>query len=536
MDMIIKNAVIATMDKKKTFAEAAVIKDGRFVFVGKLSGALKYEGQGIKAVDFGGRLIVPGFNDSHMHYLHYVKSRMSVDLRGSKSLDDIVDRMKRGLTGFDPEGGAFLVGEGWNQDRFTSGDIRFPNAADLDRITTEYPIIVMRACYHVGALNHKAMEVMGLDGAKAASLGDYAEKDEAGEPTGVIKENYFDDVKSRLPYPSVEKLASLALAAQKDMFEKGVVAVQTDDVKYCPEGKAYEYFDLLRKASDDGRLLLTYSEQSLCETPSDVVSLIISGEPQKKADKFMVSAVKILSDGSLGARTAFLKKPYHDDPGNRGLAIHSQEELDEMVKIGNAGGLPVIIHAIGDGACGMCLKAFERSAALCGKRAGNGIVHCQITSEKQIRKFQKLGLTAYTQPIFIDYDMHIVADRVGKKLSETSYNWKRYMDEKIPEAFGTDCPVESFDPIPGIYCAVTRCDLSGNGPFLKKQRVSVWDAVRAYTFEGARASGYENIRGMIAAGYRADFAVLDRNIFEIKPKDILRAKVAETYIDGNRVY
>ena len=537
MEYIIKNAKIATMDKENPFAEAAIVKDGKFAFCGAQAEAEKLVSAETEVLDCGGKLLMPSFNDSHMHYLHYVKTKLSVDLWGTVSVEDIVNKMSTAFEHFDKESGLWLIGEGWNHDYFTEGEKRFPTAADLDKISEDYPVLIMRACYHVGVLNTKGMMLMGLDSKKAAELGAFCETDENGNPNGVIKENYFDEVKSKLPYPDLSVLIRMMLESQDDLYEQGITAVQSDDVKYAPEGRAYEMLDELKKASLDGRLKIHYAEQALSQTKAEVDDWFSHDHYKMRDGSFKVSCLKILSDGSLGARTAFLEKPYADDPSTSGIKIYTQEVLDYFVLEAQKRNTPVAIHAIGNGAMEMCLNAIENAKNACPEYSPlHAIVHCQITSKEQVKRLCRLGIMPLTQPVFIDYDMHIVYDRVGKELAETSYVWKDYLDGGVHEAFGTDCPVENFKPMRGIYCAVTRKDCKGKGPYLPEQAVSMYDALYAYTAEGAYVSGDEDIRGKIKAGMEADFIILDRDLFEIPEEEILETKVLETYIGGERVF
>lgn len=537
MEYIIKNAVIATMDRENPVAEAAVIRDGKFVFCGAHDEAEKLVSAGAEVLDCGGKFVMPGFNDSHMHYLHYVKTKLSVDLWGSRSVEHIVRRMKEAFEHFDRESGLWLVGEGWNHDCFTAGEKRFPTAKDLDKISLEHPVLVMRACYHIGVLNTKAMELMGLDEAKARELGAFCEVDESGKPNGVIKENYFDEVKSKLPYPDLSILVKMMLECQKDLFEQGITAVQSDDMKYAPEGRAYELLDELKAASLNGRLKVHYAEQALSQTKEEVNNWFEHEHYKMREGSFKVSCLKLISDGSLGARTAFQKLPYADDPSTNGIAIYTQEELSSFVLEAQKRNTPVAIHAIGNGAMEMCLNAIENAQKAFPEHSPrHAIVHCQITSREQVERLASLGIMALTQPVFIDYDMHIVYDRVGKDLAETSYVWKDYLDLGVHEAFGTDCPVENFKPMRGVYCAVTRKDCKGNGPYLPEQAVSVYDALYAYTTEGAYVSGDEHIRGMIKTGMEADFIVVDRNLLEVEHEEILGAQILATYIGGEEVF
>lgn len=537
MEYLIKNAVIATMDKEKPLAEAAIVKDGKFTFCGNKIEAEKLISSDANFLDLEGKFLMPSFNDSHMHFLHYVKTKLSVDLWGSSSVSDIVKRMSTTLEHFDRTSGLWLVGEGWNHDYFTDGEKRFPTAADLDKITSDYPVLVMRACYHIGVLNTKAMMLMGLDSKKAAELGDFCEVDADGNPTGVIKENYFDEVKSKLPYPSLDVLVNMLLESQNDLYEQGITAVQSDDMKYAPEGEAYAFLDELKKASLDKRLKIHYAEQALSQTKEELDDWFNHEHYKMRDGSFKVSCVKLIADGSLGARTAFLKNSYADDSSTKGILIYSQSELDSFVLEAQKRNIPVAIHAIGNGAMEMCLNAIENAKnAYPEFSPRHAIVHCQITEKSQIERLCRLKITPLTQPVFIDYDMHIVDSRVGSELASTSYAWKDYIDGGVHEAFGTDCPVENFKPMRGIYCAVTRNDCKGNGPYLPNQAISVYDALYCYTAEGAYISGDENIRGKIAPGMEADFIIMDRNLLEIPKNELLNAKVLETYIGGERVF
>jgi len=537
MEYIIKNAVIATMDKENPMAEAAVVKDGKFIFCGSTAEAEKALSEKAKVFDCGGKFVMPSFNDSHMHYLHYVKTKLSVDLWGTFSVKNIVEKMKKAFGHFDRESGLWLVGEGWNQDYFTEGEVRFPTAADLDEISREHPVLIMRACYHVGVLNTKGMELMGLDAAKAKELGAFCETDENGNPNGVIKENYFDEVKSKLPYPDLSILVKMMLESQADLFEQGITAIQSDDMKYAPEGRAYELLDELKKASVDGRLKVHYAQQALSQTKEEVDDWFSHEHYKMREGSFKVSCLKLISDGSLGARTALQSEPYADAPETKGIAIYTQEELNYFVLEAQKRNIPAAIHAIGTGAMEMCLNAIENAKnAVPEYSPRHCIVHCQITTKEQVKRLARLGIIALTQPVFIDYDMHIVNERVGEKLASTSYAWKDYLELGVHEAFGTDCPVENFKPMRGIYCAVTRKDCEGAGPYLPEQAVSVYDALYAYTAEGAYVTEDENIRGKIKEGMEADFIIMDRNLLEAAPEEILEAKVLKTFIGGECVY
>ncbi len=545
MALWIKNAVIATMDSENKAAESAVVMDDFFAYVGTEAGAAQFiEEHAVKDVeelDCGGQFLMPGFNDSHMHYLHYAKAKKgAVDLTGSTSIKEVLQRMKDGFENqYDKTSGLWLSGEGWNHDYFTD-EKRFPNSKELDTVTTEYPIIIMRACFHVAVMNSKGMELLNINKETVGQYGVFAETYEDGEPNGVIKENVFDDIKANLPAPSLKDLLEMMIECQEDLFADGITSIQSDDFKYTPDGHAYEMMAMIREATEQGRFQVRMAEQALL-TEKETVDQFFDekGFDDSYGNRsFKITCVKILADGSLGARTALMRKPYADDPSTKGLAIYeTQEELDYLVMKAHRNNMAAAIHAIGDGAVEMCLNAIERARReMPYLHPRHGIVHCQITDKEQVRRFKELDVIAYIQPVFIDYDMHVVFDRVGKELGDTSYAWKDYIESGVHAPFGTDAPVENFDPLRGIYCAVTSCDTKGVGPGWPHQILTREQALYGYTAAGAYASFDEDVKGKVKAGMYADFITLDTNLLTCADDEIMGAKVTRTYINGKKVF
>ena len=543
MSLWIKNAKIATMDENNPVATSAVVIGDFFAYVGDEQGAAAFLAQRpqkeLKELDCKGQFLLPGFNDSHMHYMHYCKAKMGANLGPSSSIDDLVARMKDFFDNrYDKTSGLWVTGEGWNQDNFTD-EKRFPNNRDLDAVTTEYPILVMRTCFHVGAMNSKAMELLGINKDTVGKYGEYAELWPDGTPNGVVKEIVLDDIKCNLPAPSLDQLLDKLIESQHDLFAYGITSVQSDDFKYFPDGGAYDMMARIRKASDRGELKLRIAEQALMYSLEEMETFFDeNGWDDSFGNRsFKISCIKLLADGSLGARTAFMRQPYADDPTTKGLALFSQEDLDAMVWKAHENNMAAAIHAIGDGAIEMCLDAIEKARkGMPHLHPRHGIVHCQITDEKQLQRFKELDVIAYIQPVFIDYDMHIVFDRVGKTLGDTSYAWKTLIESGVKAPFGTDCPVENFDPFRGIYCAATGKDTQGRGPAWPQQILSRQQALYGYTAAGAYSSFDETVKGKIQPGMYADFITLDTDLLTCADEDILKAKVTATYINGNCVF
>ncbi|MGE5677577.1 MAG: amidohydrolase, partial [Pseudomonadota bacterium] len=362
-----------------------------------------------------------------------------------------------------------------------------------------------------------------------------------GEPDGIIKENLLGDVKARISRLTKEVMKDLLVKAQYKALAQGLTSVQSDDIGYMAD---YDYdlmFKAFKELENEGKLQIRLGEQCLLEKTSAIRSFFDKGYHYGwGTDKCRVTCIKMLADGSLGARTAAMREPYADEPGTKGLELFTQDQLDEMVMVAHSHNCPVAIHAIGNRAMDMALNAIEMARKTDPSHTPrHGIVHCQITDEALLERFRKLEVLAFIQPIFLDYDMNIVADRVGAEIAETSYLWKTMFDKGIHASFGTDCPVEAFNTMPNLYSAVARKNLTGEEKrvYLPKEKMTMQEAVHAYTVEGAYASGEEDKKGSIAEGKLADFIVLERDLFDLSSEEeILEAKVLETYLDGKLVY
>ena len=536
------NGKIHTMDSALALAEAVVVENNKFTYVGTEEGArsfLEKNGCVFNEIDLGGNLVLPGFNDSHMHFIHYAESLRSVNLSGTSSINELKDRLKKALENRQPGDNTWLEGNGWNHDFFLD-EKRFPNRFDLDEVSAEVPIIVIRACCHIGALNSAAMKELGLNKEKAKQYGDLVSLLPDGEPDGVIKENYLNDLKVRLSHLDLEELKEIILIAQENLLSQGITSVQSDDLGYVTNSDYELLFRAFLELEASGQLKMRLGEQCLLEKPSLIKEFFEKGYHAGWGnDKIRVTSIKLLADGSLGARTAALRKPYADDAETSGIALMSQEGLDEMVLISHAHNCPVAIHAIGDRAIELALNSIEKAKKTGAGNLRHGIVHCQITDKEMLERFQELDVLAFIQPIFIDYDMNIVNARVGDDLTQTSYAWKTMVDGSVHASIGTDCPVEAFDTMPNIYSAVARKNLTGaeKRVFLPQEKLSMEETIHAYTVEGAYASGEEDQKGTITAGKLADFIVLDRDLFTLSSEEeILETKVIATIFDGKPAY
>lgn len=540
MDKILFNGKIALMDSQNTsWSEAVAIKDRKIAKVGTNEEILQFKGKETELIDLKGRLVLPGFNDSHVHLLGYGYTLEAVDLGDTKSIDEIIGSVKEFIEKKKISKEKWVTGRGWNHDYFIN-EKRFPTRYDLDKISTEHPIVLIRVCGHVLVTNSKALEILGIDKNTPQVEGGEFDLDNEGEPLGIFRENAMYLVRDQVPEPTIEEIKEMLLNAMKDFNAYGITSVQSDDFEAIP-GRNYDnIMKAYKELVDEGKLTIRVYEQCLLPSVDKLNTFLAKGYKTGLGNEyFKIGPLKLLGDGTLGARTAALTKPYKDCPETKGIPIYTQEELDKIIEKAHNNGMQIAVHCIGDKIMYMVFQAIEK-AILKNPRDDHrhGIVHCQITDEYLLNKFKELNVIAYIQPIFLDYDWKIVEKRVGKELMETSYNWKTLLNRGIPIACGSDAPVETFNVLYGIYEAVTRKDLTGKPlkGWLPEQKLTVEEAVYGYTKAGAYASFEENIKGSIEEDMLADLVVLSANIFEIQEDKIKDVVVDMTIFDGKIVY
>ncbi|QVK18079.1 amidohydrolase [Mycoplasmatota bacterium] len=529
--MILYNGNFITMDKRNKFAQAVKIKGNKFVKVSTNEEILSMKFPGEECIDLEGKTVIPGLNDSHMHLYGFGLTLQMVNLMNVQSIDEIILKVKSYINDKNIAYNRWIQGRGWNQDYFT-GDKRFPTRMDLDQISTKHPIILTRACGHMAVVNSKTLEVCGIN-----HLTEEVEGGAFDIDLGLFRENALSLIFENMPKPRVDDIKETLLLAMKYANSKGLTSIQTDDLSHAGNYKqVLKAYEALR---DEGKLTCRIYEQSLLNKEELIEFLSLGYNTGVGNEFFKIGPLKVLSDGSLGARTAALTKPYADDPSTRGIMCYSQEELDDLIGTAHQAGMQIAVHCIGDRAMYMVFESYEKILEK-DYRANHrhGIIHCQIMDEYLLNKYKELDICAYVQPIFLHYDLHIVEDRVGKELAKTSYAFKSMIDKGIHTSFGTDCPVEALDTMSNIHCAVTRSDLSGEpiGGWNPKERLSVYEALYHYTQEGAYTSFEENTKGSITENKFADLVVLKDDILKTKRSNIKDIEVLMTFVGGKMVY
>ncbi len=518
--------------EKNNFHEALLIENGIIQQTGTNEEILKNNADRI--VDLKGKTVLPGLNDSHLHLSIIGDAMNTCNLTSARSIDEIIQLGRKFLE--ENPNLTVLKGHGWNQDYFTTGEKRLLTRFDLDKISTEIPIVFDRVCVHVSVGNTKALEMLNIN-ENITVDGGTIELGSDGQPNGIFNENAVRLIQSIIPEKSSEDREKEFLKAANYALSVGLTSVQSCDIM----NKDFKsMINIIYNIYHDKKIKLRYSHQFNFQDINDFKIYLETEHKTGKYDEKFLSkgALKLFKDGSLGARTALMKNDYKDASGVKGVAALSDEQLQNLCDLATEHGIRVITHAIGDGAIESVINAYEKVMKDGQNDLRHGIVHCQITSTDQLERIAQLNIPVMYQPIFLDYDMKIVEDKVGKELSSTSYAFNTLYKLGAPISLGTDAPVEDCNPFPNIYCAVTRQGIDGNpeGGFYPTERMNIEDVIDAYTIGSAFNEFKENFKGRLKPGYVADLIILDRDIFTVDQLEIKDITVEKTMVDGEFVY
>ena len=551
-DIIFQNAFT------KGHAIAFAVKGDRFLYVGSPEDAMKLKGPHTKVVDLGGKFVMPGFNDAHAHMPGGGFAKLSVDLVGTKTLQEMVERIAARAKTVAP--GEWIVGRGWDHTKWTEQVL--PSRQDLDRVTGEHPAIFQRVDGHISVANSAALKAAGISRDTKAGFGSAIDHDAQGEPTGILRETPAEElVFSKIPQPTPAKRRKALELALQDAAQWGITSVQDASEVGSPEDNEHSWQDFLiyEELEKEGKLTARISNWLPFDEDLKTLEQHRAHHPQ--SDPMLhTGLLKAYMDGSLGSRTAAMLAPYSDDPKNSGLTRFEAARLNQMAVERAAAGFQMGFHAIGDEGTEMALDAFAAAERYVREHSPSAVAsvggarlniehvgvptenfrfrveHAQVVAPNQIGRFRELGVIASVQPNHLLTDMYWVESRVGAEREKTSYPWRQFLDAGVRLAFGTDYPVEPITPFRGIYSAVSRRSEDGRRSFQPEQALTIDEALSAYTSGAAYAEFAEKEKGMIAAGYLADFTVLDRDLTKIKPAEILGTHVLTTVVGGKVVY
>ncbi|QHN05471.1 amidohydrolase [Granulicella sp. WH15] len=528
---------------------AVAVTNSTIVAVGTDAEVLRLKGPRTEVVDLNGAFVMPGFNDAHTHMAQAGLQRLTVNLDGVRSLGEMLDRIKAYATTVPP--GGWVVGGGWDHTLWPTKTL--PTRQDLDAVTGGHPAVFTRTDGHIAVANSAALLAAGISSATIDPGGGKIDKDASGTPTGIVRETpAVGLVMRRIPPPTTEVRQKALEVAIVDALVHGVTSVQ--------DNSDWDDWLMLESMEHTDRLKLRVSEWMPFDTPLEVLA---SRRVSHPADDPLLhlGMLKAYMDGSLGSRTAALADTYADDPNNYGLPRYMQTKLNTMATERAAAGFQLGFHAIGDEANSMALNAFDAAEQVATPANGKAlprdpdaeivtermasirpsdlrfrIEHAQVLLPEDFERFHSLGVIASMQPSHLLTDMSWAGARLGPERSKYAYAWRSMLDHHVTLAFGTDYPVEPISPFRGLYAAVTRKNEAGTMTFHPEQKISIEEAIFAYTQGSAFAEFRDERKGRLEPGYLADMVVLDRDVTKVKPEEILATKVLRTVVQGKTVF
>lgn len=538
LDKLFINGEIYSMKKEGEKFQSLGVKDGKIIFLGTDEEAKNLNSK--ELIDLKGKMMIPGMADAHLHLYAYCQNLTFVDLSKVHNINEMINLMKEKIKNV--KKGDWVKGVNFDQSKWKEN--RFPTLEEMNSISKDNPVIIKRCCLHAVVANSKALEIVGIGKNYQAGSGGIVELDKNDMPNGILREQstkVFDDI---LPDPlkDIEVQKKIMQDVLNDMSSKGITTIHTYAAKIWQYN---EDINIYKNFEKEGKLPLRVT---VCIDELFEPEILTKEKLNNPYRKVQLGAYKIFSDGSMGSRSAALKKPYSDDPQNSGFMLFTQEELNNKILTGYEHGLQPAIHAIGDRALDMTLSAIEHTLKTTKEKGMTDeeqknrlpfrIIHVQMIDDDLLERMKKLPLVLDIQPIFLCTDLHWIEDRIGKERLKGSFALKTMENAGLIQTGGSDCPVETYEPLKGIYAAVTRQDMEGypTEGFLPEERLSVYEALCMYTKNVHYATGQESVLGTLEIGKFADLTVLEKNLFKIDKKEIKDVKVEQTYVAGNCVF
>ncbi len=521
------NGKIYTVNSVKPWAEAVLVFGNKIGFVGSTDQVKAYLDGSTEIIDLQGKLMLPGFIDSHAHIVLGGFSLTSVDLSTAKSRKEFVNTLAEYVR---ENKNNWVTGGNWNHQNWIEKTL--PRKEWIDEFSNTTPVFVVRMDYHMALANSVALKLAGITKNTPDPPGGFIERDKlTGEPTGILKDKAMGLIQKIIPQPSVADYLQAINLAMNEAVRFGVTSIH--DITYK------NHFWALQKAEKENRL----TARVYTRLEVEKYKALIDSEIQYDfgSDFLKVGSLKAFADGALGSSTAYFFEPYADNPDNYGLPMEILEsgELEKMIFESDKKKLQLSIHAIGDRAISEIIDIVERLDSVNPKWDRRfRIEHAQHMHEKDFNRMRKMNIIVSAQPYHLYVDGDWMSEKIGEERLKNSYAFKKFLKNNIKLCFGSDWPVVTINPLKGIYAAVTRYtekNERGEG-LIPEEKLTVEEAVKAYTIGGAYAAFQENKLGSIETGKLADFAVLSRNIFQINKEEINNVKVIMTVVDGKVVY
>jgi predicted amidohydrolase YtcJ len=532
-DLVLTNGVIYTGEAERPRAQAVALRGEWIVAVGANADVQLLIGPKTRVIDLHGRFAMPGFNDAHTHLVSAGLAKLSVDFLGARSLAEFQRRIRDRLKDYTP--GEWMTGRGWDHTLWPVK--RFPTRQDLDAVAADRPMIFGRVDGHVAVANSLALKIAGIRRDTPDPPGAHIVRDtKTGEPTGMLEEDAaMSLVWRKVPPPSPAQLRRGIKLVLAELARDGVTSAQDNSVQ---ETSAWPVFLLYQELKKEDKLTARITEWLPFSAPlADLEEMRRKGgttDPWLKT-----GAVKAFMDGSLGSRTAALLAPYSDDPSTSGILRMDPEQVKTMAVERDKAGFQLAFHAIGDRANRVALDAFAAARAENGPRdRRDRIEHAQVVAPSDFARFASLAVIASMQPSHETTDMRWAEARLGPERAKGAYAWKMMLKHGVRLAFGTDYPVETVNPMRGMYACVTRelPDGTPKGGWEPQEKLTMDDCIRAYTAGSAYAEFEENRKGVLAPKKLADIVVLSNDLTRIPASEILRTEAVLTIVGGRVVY
>lgn len=519
VDLLVHNARIYTIDSAFSTAEAMVIRDGRIEAVGKLEDLKKnYEAK--EMIDAGGKFIYPGFIDAHAHFYRYGLGLQTADLVGTTSWEDILSRLKI-FAANHKEG--WIIGRGWDQNDWAVK--AYPDKQQLDSLFPNTPVLLTRVDGHAAIANQKALDEAGVVAGAKLTGGEVEVND--GKLTGILIDNAVDLVSSKIPVATPSQIKTALQQAQENCFAVGLTTVDDCGLNY----KEILTIDSFQKKGE----LKMRVYAMLSDAKENYEFLFQKGKI--KTDLLNVRSFKVYADGALGSRGACLLEPYNDKKDWSGFLLSSQQHFDSVANIINEKGFQMCTHAIGDSGNRTILNIYAKYLQGQNDKRWR-IEHAQVVNENDFKLFGKYSVVPSVQPTHATSDMYWAGDRLGKEREKGAYAYKQLLQQNSWMPLGTDFPVEDISPFKTFLASVFRQDAKGwpQTGYQMENALTRQEALRGMTIWAAKSNFEEAEKGSLEKGKMADFIILDRDLMQVKPDEVLATTVLATYLGGQKVY
>ena len=524
---IYRNGRIYTNDPSAPWAEALLVRGEQILAVGDDDEVTALADKGARSVDLEGHFVMPGFNDAHVHLGGAGEDWLAVRLFGAQSVADLQKRLAAAVAEHKP--GEWITGSGWDHTMWP--EKQFPNRRQLDEVAPKNPVVLTHVSGHVAVANSLALQLAGITKSTPNPSGGEIEKDDTGEPTGMLKEGAaMRLVESKIPPATAEQRRRGIELTLADLAKNGVTSVQ--------DNSSWDDFLTYRALKNDGKLTVRITEWLPFAAPLEKLEEM--RQEGGTTDPWLrTGALKLVSDGALGSRTAAMLAPYSDDPKTSGIMTMDPEKIKQLAIERDKAGFQLNFHAIGDRANQISLDAFEAAAKANGPYdRRDRIEHAQVVAPADFPRFARLQVIASMQPSHETTDMRWAEQRIGPERAKGAYAWATMQKFGVRLAFGTDYDVEPVSPFRGLYACVTR-ELPDGGPpggWQPQEKISLDDCIRAYTSGSAYAEFMEGRKGELKAGEFADFIVLSNDLTKVAPREFAKTRVLRTVVGGRTVF